>query len=79
MSQLWHQMCAHKGRVVPHDAPKPQKALHAFLIVMKVWRQPYIRTNIPGISVDADVDNQYIAISALWTSTTPVLWDATCE
>jgi hypothetical protein len=25
--------------------------------------------------VDVDVDNQYIAISALWTLTTPVPWD----
>jgi hypothetical protein len=26
-------------------------------------------------SVEVDVDNQYIAISALWTLTTPVPWD----
>jgi hypothetical protein len=27
----------------------------------------------------ADVDNQYIAISALQALTAPVPWDATCE
>jgi hypothetical protein len=30
-------------------------------------------------AVDVDVDNQYIAISALWESTAPFPWDATYE
>jgi hypothetical protein len=28
---------------------------------------------------DVDVDNQYVAISTLWTLTTPVPWSTTCE
>jgi hypothetical protein len=31
-----------------------------------------------GGSVDVDVDNEYIAISALRLLTAPVPWDATC-
>jgi hypothetical protein len=31
------------------------------------------------IFVHANIDNQYITISALWTLPTPVPWDATCE
>jgi hypothetical protein len=29
--------------------------------------------------VDADVERQYIVISASWTRKTPVPWDASCE
>jgi hypothetical protein len=28
---------------------------------------------------DVDVDSQYIGVSAIWTLTTPVPWDATCD
>jgi hypothetical protein len=31
------------------------------------------------VDADVDVDGQHIAISALWTLTTAVPWDATCE
>jgi hypothetical protein len=50
-----------------------------YLALVVPWRCKVYDLNINDVVQDLDVDDQCIAISALWTLATPVPWDATCE